>query len=103
MSSAAKTPRSCWRKYFTIRKENATAKCKYCPKELKTCNNTTNLKQHMERKHSDVLQADENSHEVDVQDTTNLRHNDSLFQFDKSPTPAQQIYNPKDKFENTRK
>lgn len=59
MPSTGKTPRSSWRKYFVIKKDNATAKCKYCPKELKTCSNTTNLKQHIERKHSDILQADE--------------------------------------------
>ncbi|XP_045540850.1 E3 SUMO-protein ligase ZBED1 [Papilio machaon] len=80
MSSTGKTPRSSWRKYFVIKKDNATAKCKYCPKELKTCSNTTNLKQHIERKHSDILQADENSHEVDIQDTTKLGHNNSLVQ-----------------------
>ncbi|XP_045489807.1 zinc finger BED domain-containing protein 4-like [Pieris rapae] len=59
MSSTGKTPRNSWRKYLVIKKDNATAKCKYCPKELKTCSNTTNLKQHIERKHSDILQADE--------------------------------------------
>lgn len=59
MSSTGKTPKSSWRQHFIMNKDNVTAKCKYCPKELKTCSNTTNLKQHMERKHSAVLQADE--------------------------------------------
>jgi len=57
MSSNGKTPKSSWRKYFITKKDNTTAICKYCSKELKTCSNTTNLKQHMERKHLNVLQA----------------------------------------------
>lgn len=57
MSSNRKTNKR-W-EYFIIKKNSATAKCKYCPKELKTCNNTTNLKQHMERKHPTVLQANQ--------------------------------------------
>ncbi|XP_044739986.1 E3 SUMO-protein ligase ZBED1-like [Chrysoperla carnea] len=74
MSSTGKTPRSSWRQHF-IMKNNAIAKCKYCTKELKTCSKTTNLKQHMERKHSAVLQTDENLREVDVNDSTKLENN----------------------------
>ncbi|XP_057662496.1 E3 SUMO-protein ligase ZBED1 [Diorhabda carinulata] len=63
-----------------MKKDNTTAKCKYFPKELRTCSNTTNLKQHMERKHSDILKADENLHQVDIQDAAKLGHNNSLVQ-----------------------
>lgn len=51
---------SCWRQYFHVDNKSGNAKCKYCPKILKTCSNTTNLKQHMERKHSDIINSIEN-------------------------------------------
>ncbi|XP_046590212.1 E3 SUMO-protein ligase ZBED1-like [Neodiprion lecontei] len=84
MSFTGKTPKSCWRKYFVINKDNATAQCKYCPKALKTCSNTTNLKQHMERKHSAVLEVDENSCAVAIQDINNCDNINPLAQTSKT-------------------
>lgn len=53
--STTKRTTSSWRQYFHVDNKSGNAKCKYCPKILKTCSNTTNLKQHMERKHSGII------------------------------------------------
>lgn len=58
--SAIKRPKSGWRQYFDVDSKSGNAKCKYCPKILKTCSNTTNLKQHIERKHPGILSNIEN-------------------------------------------
>ncbi|CAK1602920.1 unnamed protein product [Parnassius mnemosyne] len=76
----SKTPKSSWREYFVMKKDNTRAQCKYCPKELKTCSNTTNLKQHMERKHPTVLQAIQNFREDDIQDISKSGNKDASIQ-----------------------
>lgn len=58
--STTKRTTSTWRQYFHVDNKSGNARCKYCPKILKTCSNTTNLKQHMERKHSSLINYIEN-------------------------------------------
>lgn len=53
--STTKRTTSSWRQYFHVDNKSGNAQCKYCLKILKTCSNTTNLKQHTERKHSGIL------------------------------------------------
>lgn len=41
-----------WKHFSVIDKENAT--CRYCQKSIKTCGNTSNLKDNLRAKHKDV-------------------------------------------------
>lgn len=81
--STTKRTTSRWHQYFNIdnKSGNGNAKCKYCPKILKTCSNTTNLKQHMERKHSGVISIENkevSTYKLDLIKIINYKETGSL-------------------------
>lgn len=54
--SVSKSKRATIWNYF-IKKDNSTSTCRLCLSQVKTCGNTTNLRNHLKRKHSECYKT----------------------------------------------
>lgn len=59
-------------KYFEKNLKNLTARCILCNKSIKHCGNTSNMKQHLTRKHEILWSANHRKNDTSVQSDTNI-------------------------------
>lgn len=73
-------PSKYWR-YFSSTDDRFEATCDLCDTKLKTSNNTTNLKQHLKRKHPSIFKALEDEKNV-IPNRNNGNESDDMDMFE---------------------